>query len=209
LVLHLFGGLGLLDVNCSSEILGDRLIQIYDPTNAILSALGQLGRQIRGEEEYGYPSNVPPGPVAIPQELEKGFSTFSQEIFPKSSAIPLHQGVDAAVFYFIRAVKTPDQLVQSEIKYLITILNIMMAAWLLRTVKAGQDYQNATQYCSPNPVVQHMGRWGMTIERFFNKLEEVMFFITHMTPNVFSPFVHRICTKHSGTFSVLICCSHQ
>jgi len=184
LVPHPFGGLRLLNANCNSEILGDRLIQIYDPTNAILSALGQLGRQIRGEEEhnyeYSYLSNVPPGPVVIPQELENGFSTHSHEIFPKLSAIPLHQGVDATVFYFIRAVKIPDQLVQREVKYIITILNIMMAAWLLRKVKAGQDYQSATQYCSPNPVVQQMGRWGMTIERFFNKLEEVIVLHSHI-----------------------------
>jgi hypothetical protein len=158
--------------------LGDRFIQICDPTNAILSALEQLGPQIRGEEERDGLPNEPPGPVAIPQELEDGFYTLAQELFPNLSAIPLDRGVDAAVFYFNRVTKTPDQLVQSEIKYLITIINIMKAAWLLRTVKAGQDYQNATRYCSPNPVEQQMDQWGMTIERFFNKFEEVISSIT-------------------------------
>ncbi len=33
---------------------------------------------------------------------------------------------------------TPDQLVHREIKYLINILNIMMATWLLRLVRAGR-----------------------------------------------------------------------
>jgi hypothetical protein len=143
-----------------------------------LSALEQLGRQIRGEEErYDLP-NEPPGPVAIPQELEDGFSVVAQGLFPDLSAIPLDQGVDTAVFYFNKVTKTPDQLVQSEIKYLITIINITMAIWLIRTVKAGQYYQNATRYWSPHTVEQLMNRWGMTIERFFNKFEEVISSIT-------------------------------
>jgi len=154
--------------------LGDRFIQIYDPTNRILSALGQLGRQIRGEEEYDDLPIESPAPVAIPQELEDGFSTLARELFPNLSAIPLDRGVDVVAFYFNRTTKTPDQLVQREIKYLINILNIMMATWLLRLVKAGQDYQNATWYCSPDPVWQQMDQWGMTVERFFDKFEEVI-----------------------------------
>jgi hypothetical protein len=167
-----------LDTNCSSQILGDRFIQICDPTNAILSELEQLGRQLRGEEELFDPPNEPPGPVSIPKELEEGFSTLAQEIFPNLSAIPLDRGVDAAVYYFNQVTKTPNQLVQSEIKYLITVINIMEAAWLLQTVKAGQYYQNATRYCSSNPFEQQLDRWGMTIERFFNKFEEVISSLT-------------------------------
>ena len=140
--------------------------------------LEQLGRQIRGEEERDDLPNESPGPVVIPQELEDGLTALAQELFPDLSAIPLDRGVDAAVFYFHRITKTPDQLVQSEIKYLIAIINVMKAAWLLRTVRAGQGYQNATRYCSPTPVEQQMDRWGMTIERFFNKFEEVISFIT-------------------------------
>jgi hypothetical protein len=137
-----------------------------------------LGRQIRGEEErYDLPIELS-GSVAIPQELEDGFSIVAQGLFPDLSAIPLDRGIDATVFYFNRVTKTPDQLVQSEIKYLITIINIMMAVWLIRTVKAGQYYLNATRYWSPNTVEQLMNQWGMTIERFFNKFEEVIFSIT-------------------------------
>jgi hypothetical protein len=142
-----------------------------------LSTLGQLGRQTRGEEEYDLPIESP-GPMIIPQELEDGFSTLAREIFPNLLAIPLEQGIDVVAFYFNRTTKTPDQLVQREIKYLINILNIMMATWLLRLVKAGQDYQNATRYRSPDPVVQQMDLWGMTVERFFDKFEEVICSIT-------------------------------
>jgi hypothetical protein len=154
--------------------LGDLFIQICDPTNAILSALEQFRRRIRGEEKHDDISTEPQGLVAIPQELEDGFSTLAQEQFPDLSAIPLDRGVDTTVFYFNRVTKTLDQLVQTNVKYLITIIDIMYAAWLLQTVKAGQDYQNATRYCSPNPVEQQMNQWGMTIERFFNKFEEVI-----------------------------------
>lgn len=165
------------DTDRYSEILGDRFIQIYDPTDRILSALGQLGRQTRGEE-YDHLPPDPPAPVVIPQELEDGFFTLAREIFPNLAAIPLDQGVDVVAFYFNRTTKTPDQLVQREIKYLINILNIMMAIWLLRLVRAGQDYQNVTRYCSPDPVGQQMDLWGMTVERFFDKFEEVTCSIT-------------------------------
>jgi len=167
-------GLRPLDTDCRSQILGDRFIQIYDPTNAILSALEQFRRRIRGKGDRDDLPHEPSGLVPVPLELEDRFSILAQELFPDLSAIPLDRGVDAAVFYFSTVTKTLGELVKSETKYLITIITIMKAAWLLRTVKAGQDYKNATRYCSPNPVEQQMDRWGMTIERFFNKFEEVI-----------------------------------
>ncbi|OCK76765.1 hypothetical protein K432DRAFT_396166 [Lepidopterella palustris CBS 459.81] len=178
LVLHLLSEPSIMNANWSSQILGDRFIQICDPTNAILGTLEQLGRQIRGEEERDYLPHELLGPVVIPRELEDGFYILAQEIFPDLSAIPLDRGIDAAVYYFNRVTKTPDQPIQSEIKYLITIIDIMQATWLLRAVKAGRYYHNATRYCSPNPVEQQLDRWGMTIERFFNKFEEVISSIT-------------------------------
>jgi hypothetical protein len=143
--------------------------------NAILSTLEQLGRQIRGEEEYAdLPKELEP--VSIPRELEDAFSTTAQELFRNLSAIPLDRGIDAAVLCFTRITKLSDQLDQSEFKYLATIINTLEAAWLLRTIKAGQHFQNALQYYSPNPVEQQLGRWGMTIERFCNRFEEVISF---------------------------------
>lgn len=64
-----------------------------------MSALGQLGRQTRGEEEYDDLPTESPGPVTIPQELEDDFFTLAHEIFPNLSAIPLQrQGVDVVAF---------------------------------------------------------------------------------------------------------------
>lgn len=170
--------------------------------NSILSALEQLGRQIRGEEECDDLPNMPPEPMAIPRELEDAFSSIAQGLFQNLLAIPLDRGIDAAVFCFTRITKLSDQLDQSEFKYLTTIINTLEATWILRTIKSGQHYQNALQYYSPNPVEQQLGRWGMTTERFCNRFEEVIS-ITEISRLIcFLHFVHRICMKHLGIFLV-------
>lgn len=164
------------DTDRRRKILDDRFLLIIDSTSAILSAVEQLGRQIRGDEGGNDLPKILPGSVTIPQELENGFITLTREVYPDLSTIPLDLAVDAAVFYFNRITKTPDQLLQCEIRYLIAIINIMKAIWLLRTLKATHDYQIVLNYAPINPFEEQMDRWGMIVERFFDKFEEVISF---------------------------------
>jgi hypothetical protein len=112
--------------------------------------------------------------VVIPQELQDCFMTLTQEVYPDFSTLSLSRGIDAALLYFNRVTKTTDQLVQSDIRYLIAIIDTMKTAWMLRTVKASQEFQIAARYRSANAFEQQMDQWGMTIERFFDKFEEVI-----------------------------------
>jgi hypothetical protein len=170
--------------------------------------LEKLGQQNHRWVECHDLPEEPPGPIAIPHELEDGFSEYAQGLFPNLSAIPLDRGVDAAAFFFHRVTKTTDQLVQSGIKYLIAIINIMMAVWLIRMVKTGEYYRNATRYSSPNTVEQLMNRSGMTIERFFNKFEEVISSSIKSHSDEFFLTYSRICMNRSEIFSALIYYSH-
>jgi hypothetical protein len=155
--------------------LEDRVIQIYDPSNTILSALEQLGREVRGEDDAGYQTTPyeQKTSVSIPEELVDGLNAISQSLFSDSQTIPLDHGVSAAVSFFTRATKIPTQPGNSNVKYLDAILNLMKTLWLLGDVKAGCVYQIAAHHYLPNPLEQQLIQWGMTLERFFLKLDEV------------------------------------
>jgi hypothetical protein len=155
------------------KILEDRFLLIVDSTDAILNAAEQLGQQVRGEDERK--DHLPilgTGSVAIPPELENGFMALTQQVYPDLATIPLNIGIDAAVFYFNRVTKTPEQLQQNEIRYLVAIIDIMKAAWILRTVKATHDYQIVANYAPVDEFEELIDRWGLTVERFFAKFDE-------------------------------------
>jgi hypothetical protein len=154
------------------KILEDRFLLIVDSTDAILNAAEQLGQQVRGDD--GRKDHLPivtTESVGIPPELEGSFIALTQQVYPDLSIIPLDVGLDAAVFYFNRVTKTPEQLQQSEIRYLVTIIDIMKAAWILRTVKATHDYQIIANYAPLDEFEEQIDRWGMTVERFFAKFD--------------------------------------
>ncbi len=151
------------------------MIQIHDPSNTILSALEQLGREIRGGDDADYQStpDEQTASVSIPEELVGGLKVISQSLFSDSQTIPLDHGVSAAVSFFTRVTKVPTQPGKSDVRYLDAVLNLMKTLWLLGDVKAGCVYQIAAQYYLPNPLEQQLIQWGMTLERFFLKFEEV------------------------------------
>ena len=85
------------------------------------------------------------------------------------------QSIDTALHYFINVTKSFDQPAQRRIKYLMTIIDIMKAAWIIQTVKSSQEFQTAAQSRSENTFEQQLDQWGMTIERFLDKLEQVTY----------------------------------
>lgn len=165
------------DTDGHSKILEDRFLLIVDSTDVVLNAAEQLGLQARGDEDRKdplNPLNVTTGSVIIPRELEAGFVALTQQVYPDLSIIPLDIGLDAAVLYFNRVTKTPEQLQQSEIRYLAAIIDIMKAAWVLQTVRGTQDYQIVAKYAPLDEFEEQMDRWGMTVEGFFDKFDEVL-----------------------------------
>lgn len=155
--------------------MGDRLIQIHDPSNAILSALEQLGREVRGGDDAAdqYAPYGQMAAISIPEELVDGLNVISQSLFSDSQTIPLDHGVSAAVSFFTSVTKVPMQPGKSAVMYLDAILSLMKTLWLLDAVKASCVYQITAQYYLPSPLEQQLTQWGMTLDRFFLKLEEV------------------------------------
>lgn len=112
--------------------------------------------------------------VLVPQDLEDGFVKSTQQAYPDLSAITLGRGIDAAVFYFNKLTKTPDKTVSSDVKYLVTIIDIMMAIWMLQTVRGSRGYDIAARYPCTTAFERQMDYWGMTLQRFFDQFEKVL-----------------------------------
>jgi hypothetical protein len=87
--------------------------------------------------------------------------------------MPVDHGIDYAILYFNQVTKTPEPGFQSEITYLSAIISVMKATWMLRAARSGNDYQTITQHHLPNSLEKELDLWGMSLERFFDKVEEV------------------------------------
>jgi len=176
----------------SRAILDARVGLIFDSTAQILSAFELLGKQVRDEENGDLlPSRPRPGQryIAIPPQLEDGFTVLTRNTYPDFAVIPLKQGLDAAVYCFSQVIQTPNTAVQREIRFLVAIIYIMKAAWILEMLRTTQEFQIAAYYRSASGLEQQMDRWGMTIERFFDQFEEVGESQDDGSLNIYSPSV--------------------
>lgn len=155
-------------------ILKDGFNQVYDCTLPMVGAAEELGRYIHGEDGGAVLAIAGLGSVATPPELESSFATLTTRTHPDLLALPLVRGVDAVVYHFTKLSKSLPNPGQSQIRYLLAIITIMKAAWILQTVKNGQEYETATRYRTIDDFERQIDRWGMTIERFFDRFEEVI-----------------------------------
>jgi hypothetical protein len=167
---------GYADFN--SQILEDHCIQVVNSTVVILNSAEDLGRQIRGEEVGEDLPNAFPGLVQVPEPLQNVFRAAARQLYPDLSKFPLDQGINEVLFYYTKVSTTPDlgQTGMQEIPFLHAVINIMRATWTLRVVKAGHGYQTEAGQYTVAPFEQQMDRWGFTLERFFERFEDVSSF---------------------------------
>ncbi|CZR61863.1 uncharacterized protein PAC_11760 [Phialocephala subalpina] len=154
------------------QVLEDRFFHIVDSTALILGHAEQIGRRAH-EEEEGKPLPRPgTAYVSIPRELEDGFIRTTRQTDP--DLFTLRQGLDAAISYFNRTTKTASQEVLSDVAYHVAIIDIMMAAWLIRTIRGSKEYQVVASYPSVDVSQRLLDSWGMTTERFFDFCEQAL-----------------------------------
>jgi hypothetical protein len=156
-------------------ILGDRLIQIYDPTNSLLSFLEELGQHVRGEAEAEYLPAEHNILFVVPRELEESLYITTRELFPAASAVPLDRGVEAAISFLIMASRMPENPTKTEERFLFSVVNLIKATWLLQCVKASRDYDIVAQFYLQNPVEEQLRCWGMTVKGILERLEAVSY----------------------------------
>lgn len=162
-----------------SRALGGRSLYIHDATESLHRDAEQLGRQVRDVEEGQEPSysgiGLPPF-VMIPPELEDSFMKYTLHACSDLKSLTLDGGIDSAVSHFTRIVQVEhqsNQVKQAQTRYLSTIIAILMASWILQTLRPSREYEIAAKFPSVTPFERQMDAWGMTIDRFIDMFEEV------------------------------------
>jgi hypothetical protein len=148
---------------------------MQDVLSQILNRIDELSRQLREEEEEEVDENNQQSTMSftLPIEVKGAFSTLAQQRYPDLAKLSLTQGLDSVVYYLDRVTKKPLKSTQRESRYLSSLLNLMKACWLLEATKACDEYSTACAYQSKDAFESRMMTWGMTIDKFVQKLEAV------------------------------------
>jgi hypothetical protein len=110
----------------------------------------------------------------LPQEVEEVFCAIGQQRYPDLASLLLAQGLDSVIYYLDRVTKNLLKSTSQENRYISTVLNLMKACWLLKATKECREYSTACAYQSNDAFENRMVNWGMTIDRFVKKIEEVV-----------------------------------
>ncbi|KUJ21640.1 uncharacterized protein LY89DRAFT_767791 [Mollisia scopiformis] len=155
-----------------AQVLRDRSFYITDSTAALLREAERLGQQFRGSEDGKEPAKQLSGFVVIPPELENAFMRFTQRTYPDLSVLTLDRGIDAAITYFNGITKREDKPTPNQAIYLGSIVDIMMASWILQAVRSTLEYETAAKAPSITAFERQMDACGLTIDRFFDVFDE-------------------------------------
>jgi hypothetical protein len=137
--------------------------QIEKSTEAIILRIEQLAR------ELGVCQNLTEvEPLRIPEELEKLFSNITLQKYPRLESVPLGSTIDTALYYLEKAKD------ETRLNVNACILNLMISRWILNIIKNGNSYRSAMSTPPSNGFEKNLKNWGMTVDRFVLKLEEVI-----------------------------------
>jgi len=125
-------------------------------------------------EEDGGNTTPTRGPqnVSIPRELEEAFTKTTIQTAP--DLFILDRGLDSAILYFKSLSKIVDRTAESHVTYHTAIIDIMMASWLVKTIRGSREYQVMASLPSRDTFYRQLDCWGMTIERFFDYFEQAL-----------------------------------
>lgn len=156
-----------------------------DATQVILTKIQEVAYNANGPQGWTEASFPPAVDVDIPSLLADRFALLAAEKYPANHAtgwttsttgynIPLVAGVDAAVAHFKNATEssTADNMPSTR-PWLTTVLSLLKAVWILRETRKGTEFVNSSKYQGADSFERQIIGWGMTIDRFIRKLEEV------------------------------------
>jgi len=155
---------------------------MQDGFSQIFDRIDQLSRQLRGEDEIDENSQQSTVPFALPPEVDEKFSALAQQRYHDLAKLSLTQGLDSVVYCLERIGRKPLKPTQGETRYLSSVLNLMKACWLLQATKESDEYSTACEYQSKDAFESKMMMWGMTVDKFVQKLEDVRL----LEPSLFS-----------------------
>jgi hypothetical protein len=147
---------------------------MQDGLSLILNRIDKLSRQLRdGDDDVDETVQQTPQPFTLPAELERAFAGQAQQRYPDLSKVSLTQGLDSLLYYLDMVAKAPPKSVEKERRFNLIVLNLMKATWLLHITKYCSEYKAACAYKSDDAFEKRMMTWGMTVDKYIEKLEHV------------------------------------
>jgi hypothetical protein len=132
-----------------------------------------LRREIRGEDDEEVPESNSSFFFEIPSEIDRKFTSQAELTYQDLSRVPLSACLDSSVFHLNEAVKKPTKQVPGDIRYLNAVIKVMKAAWFLKMMKKSVEYRESKERAVTNSLNRQLAAWGLTIERFVSKFENV------------------------------------
>jgi hypothetical protein len=126
---------------------------------------------VHEENGASYSAGLSSGPVAIPRELEAELMKTTRQ--SNAEFLTMDHGIDTAIVYFRKITMTTNQVSSSDSTYHIAIIHVMIAIWLVNTIKGSREYHDAAKCPSSTAFARQLDDWGMTVERFFARFEAV------------------------------------
>jgi hypothetical protein len=126
---------------------------------------------VHDENGANYSTGLSAGIIAIPRELESEFTKTTWQA--NLDFFTMDRGIDAAVIYFRKITMTSNEVISSDATYHVAIIHIMMAIWLVNTIRGSGGYHSAAKCPSSTAFARQLDDWGMTVERFFARFEAV------------------------------------
>lgn len=136
----------------------------------ILSHAESFGQFHHGTPDLTYLSSRPVI-VVLRKELDDGFLRYIHKSHPELFVPEL--ALDAAILYWKNLTNATRITLHNETTYLSTVVEVLLAVWLVRSVRSSQEFQASARFQSKNSFAGIMDFWGMTVERFMDLLENV------------------------------------
>lgn len=155
---------------------------MIDSTADILSCAENLGRSVHDENGANYYTGFSSGIITIPKELDSEFTKTTRQANP--NFFTLDRGIDAAIMYLRKITMTSNEVISSDTTYHLAIIHVMMAIWLVNTIRDSEEYYRLAKCPSSTAFARQLDDWGMTVERFFARFELVS---RHSFPHSYRP----------------------
>lgn len=162
------------DINFSEMRDGQsKSISMLECTDLVLQSLEAMDTRMAALVGETLPTQPAPTNLEVPQPVEDLLLTLTTARFESHTNIPVDQGIDEVIFYLDRATQWQARKQTSQQSQASKWANLLTAYWLLRATKASKEYQTAVTTPSVANFEQQFPRLGMTVQRFFSKLEQV------------------------------------
>jgi len=151
--------------------------KIEDKFNQVLSRLDDIrpGRISTGLESNGENDAASRAPFVVPQEISHRLLELAEAECYDFSKMPIIAGLESAIYHMDQATGLQNRNMGAgvENEYESRVLSLMKAKWILERTIESDEYSDACSYQPVDRLENKMMQWGMTVQAFTEKLQQV------------------------------------